>query len=135
MFLLGNVSLPGGENPEPKVKEHHHNIKIEDNGIGSFTDDELLTLLTFERPDGLPVTELYNTGPGGPTSDQEDELEDTSGCLEAIFRQGGLAFAHPGTTCNTWELNSCIWSNMPGALQVPELPSECTTFNSTSSSD
>ncbi|MCO5612377.1 hypothetical protein L7F22_066644 [Adiantum nelumboides] len=133
--------LSEGNDPEPKFGDEGltqipYKVKIEDGDIGAYHDDELFTLLAFERPeDGLPVTDLYEQAPGGPvsSSQEEDELaEDASGGLEAIFRHnGGFHFAH-----SAWELGSCTWGNMPGALQVAEIPSECNTFtSSTSSSD
>ncbi|KAI5080897.1 hypothetical protein GOP47_0004080 [Adiantum capillus-veneris] len=140
--VLFHEGMSGGDDPEPKFEDEgllqiSDKVKVEDTGMGTFPDDELFTLLAFERPDDeLPVTELYKQEPGRrimSSSHEEDELaEETSGGLEAILRHdGGLGFVQ-----SAWELGSCVWSNMPGALQVAEVPSECTTFtSSTSSSD
>jgi hypothetical protein len=82
-----------------------HTNTEEDEGIRGYVDDELHTLLTFQRPDSLP---LYHQREG-----EETEVCDNGGGgggLESIFGNDA--------SNNTWELGSCMWSNMPGALQV-----------------
>lgn len=122
-----SVQFPaGGDVPQLKLKEQalpHGSGKTEDQGVGPYTDEELFTLLTFERPDGLPVSDLYDPRTGmGTLSEQEEELVGNAGGLEAIFgRDVALDLEQLGAMSgisNAWELGSCVWNNMPGALQT-----------------
>ncbi|KAH7442860.1 hypothetical protein KP509_02G004600 [Ceratopteris richardii] len=129
--------LPSGaDDRDPYDQQKPHlpcKAKIDDSVVGEFADDELLTLLTFERPPegGLPVEELYDEYPGIRV-DEHDDIEDTSVDMEAILKHGsGLTFVHEAE----WELDACIWSSMPGALHISEFPSGFTAFTSRSSSD
>ena len=83
-------------------------------------EDDLFTLLAFERPDSLPASDLRSI----VTSVDHHQTEETTyneGGLEAIFSQPSSSLdsdyinAMSGIN-NMWELGSYVWNNMPGAL-------------------
>ena len=88
---------------EPLLVHQFHPTTGEDESMGGYVDDELHTLLTFERPDSLP---LYHQREG----EGIEICDNSGGGLETIFGNDA--------SNNAWELGSCMWSNMPGALQV-----------------
>ena len=110
MNIMLKIFIPvKGDESHCKLKEESSLVRPynpsteEDESIGGYVDDELHTLLTFQRPDSLP---LYHRK-------EEERIEicdNGSGGLETIFGND--------VNNNAWELGSRMWSNMPGALQV-----------------
>lgn len=118
---LSTVKMPSGRDTSHlKLSEQvlPLNLKAEDQSTGPFADDELFTLLAFEKPDGSPVANFYD-GAHLLTLDNHQEGGNLGG-LEAIFGQNaGLdlqQLAAMTGISNAWELGSCAWNSMPGAL-------------------
>lgn len=93
------------------------NMKTEGQSTGPCADEELDILLAFEKPDGYA---LYDERAHSGTLSNHQEEFGHSGGLEAIFGQNANVdleqLAAMSCIGNMWELGSCAWNSMPGAL-------------------
>ncbi|MCO5612253.1 hypothetical protein L7F22_066517 [Adiantum nelumboides] len=95
------------------------NMQIEDHSTAPSADEELDTLLAFEKPDG-PAFYDEKAHPGSLSNYQEEVGH--SGGLEVIFGQNANVDAYQLAAMsgigNLWELGTCAWNSMPGCSML-----------------
>ena len=90
------------------------------------SDDELFTWLAFERPDELPIADLYEKGAEVPDKQEEQEMdgypreliEAMSGCNSSAHDSKHVMMEGNGG----WEVGSFMWDSMPPTLEIDEFP-------------
>ncbi|XP_057815738.1 transcription factor MYB33 isoform X2 [Cryptomeria japonica] len=102
------------------------NIKTEEPtefmSSGNCGDDEFSTLLNLAKPDVSPVSDWYDSH-----AEAGKEQSTVSDALATLFNDDFCAdiqqlTSAPCTSNQAWGLGSCHWNNMPGVMQMADLP-------------
>ncbi|KAH9295436.1 hypothetical protein KI387_039024 [Taxus chinensis] len=89
---------------------------------GNCGDDDLSTLLNFAKPEASPVSDWYDSH-----AEAGKEQSTVSDALATLFNDDFCAdiqqlTSAPCTSNQAWGLGSCHWNNMPGVMQMADLP-------------